>query len=91
MSNWLDCIKTEIITFTCVNLPGYLLLLHVHYVTHSNIMGKTQRGKSNDDTRQGPYDLCMPKNWTIKQLRTALETKGISFTKSEKKSQLISF
>ena len=24
-------------------------------------MGKTQRGKSNNDTRQGPYDLCMPK------------------------------
>ena len=31
----------------------------------------------------------MTENWTIKQLRTALETKGISFTKSEKKSQLI--
>ena len=52
-------------------------------------MGKTKRGKSNNDTRQGPYDLSMPENWTIKQLRTALETKRISFTKSEKKSQLI--
>ena len=52
-------------------------------------MGKTKRGKSNNGTRQEPYDLSMPENWTIKQLRTALETKGISFTKSEKKSQLI--
>ena len=55
-------------------------------------MGHT-KGKSRSSTsssaRSVPYDLDLPENKTVAQLKYALSNRGIEFPNNAKKSQLI--
>ena len=55
-------------------------------------MGRT-KGKSRSSTassaRSVPYDLDLPENKTVAQLKYKLSNRGIEFPKNAKKSQLI--
>ena len=54
-------------------------------------MGRT-KGKSRSSTassaRSVPYDLDLPENKTVAQLKYELSNRGIEFPKNAKKSQL---
>ena len=68
------------------------LLVVVVYYRQTVSMGRTKsqsRSSSSSSTRSVPYDMNIPENKTIAQLKVELSHRGIEFPSNAKKSQLL--